>query len=92
MANKPSARKRARQNIIRRNRNRSAQSRVRSQIKKFTQILEGEPNPEQVRDELSRSFSLVDKARQKGILHPNTAARRKSTLARMANRILEKTG
>ena len=83
MANTPSARKRMRQNEKRRLRNRAARSAVRSSVKSAREALAGKgaDSAAVVRD----AIRALDRAVTKGILHRNTAARRKSALARTLN-------
>ena len=78
MANIKSQIKRNRQNVVRRARNKGVVSDMKTSIKKVTTAAEaGEPT-----DELYRSAQKkIDKAVAKGILKPQTAARRKSRLA-----------
>lgn len=78
MANIKSAKKRVRQNVGRQARNKSARSRLRSAVKK--QRAEGTAKPEG----LSATYSEIDRARKKGIIHKNAAARYKSRLAKAA--------
>ena len=78
MANK-SAEKRERQNIVRRMRNRQAKSAVRTAIKKFdAAVVAG--NKELAEETMKVSFKLLDSAASKGVLHRNTASRKKSRL------------
>ncbi len=78
MANIKSQIKRNRQNEVRRLRNKSAHSGMKTAIKKTLAAAEaGEPT-----DDLYRVAQReIDVAVSKGILKPNTAARRKSRLA-----------
>lgn len=78
MANIKSQIKRNRQNEIRRHRNKSVMSDVKTAIKKVDAAVEkGEPT-----DEVYRSAQKkIDKAVSKGIIKPQTAARRKARLA-----------
>ena len=78
MANIKSAKKRVRQNVGRQARNKSVRSRLRTAVKK--QRADGAGNPES----LSATYSEIDRARKKGIVHKNAAARYKSRLARAA--------
>lgn len=71
-----SAKKRNRQNVVRRARNRAIRSRFRSAIK---QVLE---NDESARELLSKAQSQLDRAAAKGIIHKKTASRRAGRLAR----------
>jgi small subunit ribosomal protein S20 len=78
MANIKSQKKRNRQNEKRRHRNKSVHSDLKTSIKKVEQAAAaGEPT-----DELfSAAQQKIDKAASKGVLHPKTAARKKSRLA-----------
>src|SRR5947207_12813023 len=80
LANTPSALKRMRQNERRRLRNRGVRSKVRTAVKTARTALEG-PVTES-RAAVSDAIRALDKAVTKGVIHPNTAARKKSTLAR----------
>lgn len=78
MANIKSQKKRNRQNERRRLRNRSVKSELRTTIRRVhAAAAAGEPT-----DELLRvAQSKIDSAAAKGVLHPNSAARKKSRLA-----------
>lgn len=78
MANIKSQKKRNRQNVVRRQRNKQAVSDLRTSIRKVEQAAAaGEPI-----DELYRvAQKKIDTAAAKGALHPNNAARKKSRLA-----------
>ncbi|HLT95386.1 MAG TPA: 30S ribosomal protein S20 [Acidimicrobiia bacterium] len=78
MANIKSQIKRNRQNEVRRLRNKSVRSEVKTAMKKVLAAAEaGEPT-----DDLYRlAQKKIDKAVAKGIIKPNTAARQKSRLA-----------
>lgn len=82
-----SAEKRDRQRIVRTERNRSVKATVRTFIKKARIALEA-PNAQA--DEVSKAIvvasSTIDKAAQKGIVHPKKAARTKARLARAAHK------
>lgn len=73
-----------RQNVKRREINRSSRSRLRTQIAKLRNALT-EGNQEQSQAELLPTISLIDKMVNKKILHQNTAARYKSRLTRHVN-------
>lgn len=84
MAKHKSAEKRARQAEKARIRNRSWKSRIKTSAKKILKAIE-EKDFSNI-DELFRSFvSVIDRAAGKGVIKRNTAARKKS---RMAKRIL----
>lgn len=82
MANTRSAIKRWRQNARRNARNKPIRTYARRQVRSaHFAIDDGEDIEEAVRS----AVSAVDRAVQKGVLHKNTAARRKSRLMRRAN-------
>ncbi|NJL46818.1 MAG: 30S ribosomal protein S20 [Leptolyngbyaceae cyanobacterium SM2_5_2] len=88
MANIKSALKRI--EIAERNRlhNRSYKSAVKTLSKSYLAALEAyqaDPTPENmetVQARMAAAYSKIDKAIKRGILHPNTGARKKSRLAR----------
>ncbi|MBW2179882.1 MAG: 30S ribosomal protein S20 [Deltaproteobacteria bacterium] len=84
MANHKSALKRARQNEIRRIRNKSVKTRVKNIIKDLKLAIDGE-SKEAVPEKLNAAKSAVDKAAKKGVIHRRTAARKISRLSRLAN-------
>lgn len=86
MANHPSALKRARQNEKRRARNRNNATRLRGQIRKLRRAVE-EGNRDEAQALLRPTLSLIDRSVQKGVLHDNAAARRKSRLSRLVDGI-----
>ena len=83
MANIKSAIKRMRQNEVRRLRNRAIRSRVRSAVKLVTSAT-GELTPA-LQETYRDAVRVLDKAVTKGVLHKNTASRKKSRLARLLN-------
>lgn len=78
MANTKSAVKRMHQNERRRARNRALRSKLRTAVKTART---GEPSPARAAA-VVEAIRTLDKAVTKGVLHRNTAARRKSALAR----------
>ena len=78
MANIKSQQKRNRQNEVRRQRNKSIMSDLKTSIKKVeAAAAAGDPT-----DDLYRSAQQkIDTAASKGVLHPKTAARKKSRLS-----------
>lgn len=85
MANTRSAQKRVRQNERRRLRNRVYRSRARTFIKK-THRLVAEGRLEEAEMMALQAIRALDKAAEKGIIHRNNAARRKSRLMKYLNR------
>jgi small subunit ribosomal protein S20 len=83
LANTRSARKRIKQNEKRRVRNRSVRSAVRGSVKSAREALGGKAaeSATAVRD----AIRALDRAVTQGVIHRNTAARRKSALARRLN-------
>jgi small subunit ribosomal protein S20 len=81
--NKKSAEKRVR--ISERNRlyNRFWKSRCKTVAKKLLESLEGKDS-KMIQSRLDEAQSVLDKAAGKGVLHPNTVARRKSMLTQKA--------
>jgi small subunit ribosomal protein S20 len=77
-----SAKKRLRQNIKRRAHNRALKKGIKLQIKKFLAAVK-EGGPDQARQEYNLAAKKLDKAAARRVIHPNTAARKKSQLARM---------
>jgi len=80
LANTSSALKRMRQNERRRVRNRAVRSKVRTAVKVARTAL-GETATE-ARVAVGDAIRTLDKAVTKGVIHRNTAARKKSALAR----------
>ena len=81
MANNPSAIKRNRQTVVRRLRNRSQKSRMRTSIKVLRQAIDAGDSAA-ARQLLPGTLQLVDATAQKGAIHRNAAARTKSRLER----------
>lgn len=80
MSNIKSAIKRARTNEVKRARNTSVKSAIKTNIRRYeAAITQG--NTQEATTLYSKVTSLLDKAASKGIIHKNTAARRKSRLA-----------
>jgi small subunit ribosomal protein S20 len=78
MANNMSQKKRNRQNETRRHSNKTLLSDLKTSIKKVeAAAAAGEPTDELYRDAQKK----IDVAAEKGLLHANTAARKKSRLA-----------
>ena len=78
MSNK-SAEKRERQNAKRRMHNRQAKSTVRTAIKKFDAAVAAKDKVA-AQEAMALSFKLLDTAAGNGVLHRNTASRKKSRM------------
>lgn len=79
MANSPQARKRAKQNTVRRLRNASQKSAMRTTIKKLVAAIEA-GDKAIATDAYKAAVSEIDSATQKGLHHANRGARLKSRL------------
>jgi len=74
-----SAKKRVRIAEENRKRNKS----IRTRIKNITRKLREEKDPKKAEELLKVAYSAVDKAVKKGVLHKNTAARKKAQFNRL---------
>jgi small subunit ribosomal protein S20 len=83
LANTRSARKRIRQNERRRLRNRAVRSAVRGSVKSAREALGGKSADSATA--VREAIRALDRAVTQGVIHRNTAARRKSSLARRLN-------
>jgi small subunit ribosomal protein S20 len=84
MANTRSALKRIRSSERRRIRNQMIHSRVKTLIRKARRFIEA-GELEQARLAVGDAISALDKAAERGVLHRNNAARRKSRLLKRYN-------
>ena len=88
---KKQARKRHRQSLERRMRNRAVRSRVRRQMKLMrTAIAEGDAK--KVEELLPGTMSVIDVGWRKGVFHRNTAARYKARMAKQAHAVISGKG
>lgn len=93
MANNKSAEKRIRTSERKKQENAPYRSLVKTFIKKYFKALEAyevEPTQEnhnQAKAFLSLTYSKIDKAKKKNILHQNNAARKKSRLTKALTKI-----
>lgn len=85
-----SAWKRMRSNEKKRLGNQSAKSRIKTAVKKVREAIANKDN-EALKTSLPKAFSELDKASVKGVIHKNTASRKKSRMAKQATSLL-KTG
>lgn len=84
MAHTLSANKRVRQSAKRRLRNRSRRTEIKTEWKKVDALIaKGDATGAAV--EFKKAQHALDRVATRGTLHPNTAARRKSLLARRLN-------
>ncbi len=90
MPSSPSAKKRVRQNVKRRQKNRVTKKVIKTLSKRATASLAAKELDKAATD-IKAAASKIDKAGARRVLHPNTAARRKSKLARAYNAALAKS-
>lgn len=76
-----SAKKRMRQNVVRNARNRARRSTLRTSIRRLHEAIEA-GNGDDIQTRWLEAQGLIDRTARLGIMHPNTAARTKSRLAR----------
>lgn len=88
MPNIKSAEKRVEVTKIRTERNKARKSMVKTAVRKY-EALVNEGNVEQAKAQLKEAVKQIDMAVTKGVLHKNTAARKKSRLATMLNKTAE---
>ena len=79
MANIKSQIKRNRQNTVRNDRNKAVRSEMKTRIKQA--VSAAETGADDAADRFRAAQAAIDTAASKGVLHKNTAARKKSRLA-----------
>jgi small subunit ribosomal protein S20 len=84
---KRQARKRHRQSLERRMRNKAVRTRVRHQMRKMRVAIE-EGDAEKVKELLPETISVIDIGWRKGVLHRNTASRYKARMAKQAQAVI----
>ena len=82
MPNTKSAKKRLRQNVTRRLRNRTVKTSIRSQLRKVREAVAA-GDVEKAEQEYRDAARKLDRAGQQNIIHSNKAGRTKSRLQRM---------
>ena len=80
MPNTASAKKRMRQDAVRRSRNRSTKSALRTQVRKVREAIAAK-DAEQSQTEFQALVKKLDRAASRNVIHANAAARTKSRLA-----------
>ena len=83
MANIKSQIKRNKQNEVRRLRNKAVRSELKTRVK--TAVSAAAASPEEAAPAVRTAQQRLDKAAEKGIIHKNQAARRKSRLMKRIN-------
>lgn len=89
MANIKSAKKRVLIAERNRLRNVAVKTSIKTAVKKVLELANGDDN-DALNAALSKAYQLCDKAVSKGVLHKNTAARKKSRLTKAVNKLQAK--
>ena len=84
MAHSLSAKKRVRQNLKRRARNRSRKDQIKESVKGFTAALSS-GTLDKAAEALRKTVQKMDRIAGKGTIHKNTAARKRSRLTKRLN-------
>jgi len=84
---KKQARKRHRQSLERRMRNRTVRTRVRRQMR-LMRVALAEGDAKKVEEMLPDTMSIIDVGWRKGVIHRNAAARYKSRMAKQAHAVI----
>lgn len=87
---KKQARKRHRQSLERRMRNKSVRTRVRRQMRLMRAAID-EGDAAKVQEMLPKTISVIDIGWRRGVIHRNTASRYKSRMARQAQSVIKTT-
>ncbi len=72
------------------NYNKPIASTAKTLIKSAKELIEKDPNSDATREKIKEAISSLDKASQKGVLHKNNAARRKSRLIKKLSEVTKK--
>jgi small subunit ribosomal protein S20 len=86
LANHKSAIKRHKQSEVRREKNASSKSALKTLVKKVKMAIESK-NQEGAQDALKKAIPVIDKAASKHVIHRNAAARKISRLVRQVNNL-----
>ena len=88
MANIKSAKKRVRSSAKKEVNNNSFVARTENSVKKVVKAVES-GNKEDLKEKYDAAVKNIDKAAAKGLIKKNTAARRKSRIAKLVNKVEE---
>jgi len=91
LANHPSALKRARQNEVKRIRNKGYKTRVKKAVKEVRTAL-ADRSSEDAHKSFVKAVSVIQKTASKGVIHKNQASRKISRLARQINQLSASEG
>jgi small subunit ribosomal protein S20 len=81
MAHSRTARKAVRQNVARNALNKWRLKAMRDTIKDFNKLVAEHSTPEKLQEQFLKCQKVIDRTAQKGVIHKNQAARRKSRLS-----------
>ncbi len=84
MAHSLSAKKRIRQNVKRRARNRARKGQLKQTLREFDAVLK-ESDATKASEALKKTIGKIDRTAAKGTIHKHAAARKKSQLQRKVN-------
>lgn len=84
MPRSKSAEKAARASERKRLRNKSVRSATKTHVTRAEELISSN-KPEPAQEAVAAAISVLDRAAKKGVIHPNTAARRKSRLMKKFN-------
>lgn len=87
MANIKSQKKRILTNAKRQERNKAVRSELKTRVKSAISVATASPGSEESVESLRMAVKRLDKAAQKGIIHKNQAANRKSSLMKRISRL-----
>lgn len=91
MANHKSALKRARQNEVKKIRNKGYKTRVKKAVKEVRTAL-SDDSVDQAKKSFVKTVSIIQKAASKGVIHRNQASRKISRLATQINQLTASKG
>ncbi|HOO74349.1 MAG TPA: 30S ribosomal protein S20 [Tepiditoga sp.] len=91
MPNVKSAKKRVKQSETKRLRNKGYKTRYKNAVKSVVVSMEEKKDREVILAALSDAFKAIDKAASKGVIHKNTAARKKSRIHLRVKKYLGET-
>jgi|HubBroStandDraft_6_1064221.scaffolds.fasta_scaffold2047712_1 small subunit ribosomal protein S20 len=66
-------------------RNQATKSQIKTYVKKSKSVIAAGGDAAEVWDIVPKTYSVIDKAAKRGIIHKNAAARRKSRIAKRLN-------
>lgn len=85
MANIKSAKKRAKQNVVKHQRNLARRTALKTAVKRVNQALEKGADEATITTLMNDVQAKFSRAKSKGVVHRNTAARKVSRLAKKVN-------